>query len=127
MPEIVLMCKTTKDKGEPANRKKTGARLENGTFPKGKSGNPNGRPKIVEEFRDRARKATDEFVIAAWISEVESMGDNWVKASELLAAYGYGRPAQSMELTGKGGGPIEYRDMTTEQLKALLAQQMAAK
>ena len=94
---------------------------------KGQSGNSSGRPKVAEEFRDRARKATDEFVIAAWISEVESMGDNWIKASELLAAYGYGRPAQSMELTGRGGGPIEYRDMTTDQLKALLAQQMAAK
>ena len=28
------------------------------------------------------------------------------------------------EITGKNGGPVEYRDMTTEQLKALLAQQM---
>lgn len=96
-------------------------------FAKGKSGNPNGRPKIVEEFRDRARKATDEWVLKSWIAEVQEMGKDWVKASELLAAYGYGRPSQGIELTGKNGGPVEFHDMTTEQLKALLAQQMGVK
>lgn len=76
-------------------------------FAKGQSGNPTGRPKVVEEFKERCRRAVDERVISAWISEVESLGDSWLKASELLAAYGYGRPAQSVELAGKDGGPLE--------------------
>jgi hypothetical protein len=75
-------------------------------FVKGKSGNPNGRPKVADEFRAKARKAVDEHVLKAWIAEVESLGENWVKCSELLAAYGYGKPAQP--LTGQDGdGPVE--------------------
>lgn len=66
-------------------------------FKKGQSGNPAGRPKIVAEFRDRARKAVDEHVISAWINEVVSQGSEWVRCSELLAAYGYGKPSSSAE------------------------------
>jgi hypothetical protein len=94
-------------------------------FVKGKSGNPAGRAKVVEEFRDRARKAADEHVISAWISEVESMGDSWLKASELLAAYGYGRPTQGVELTGKDGKDLIPEEIPTAQLRALLAIELA--
>lgn len=68
------------------------------TFVKGQSGNPGGRVKLPEAFRDRCKRAVDEHVIDAWIEEVESRGDNWVKCSELLSAYGLGKPAQSIEL-----------------------------
>lgn len=79
-------------------------------FKKGRSGNPTGRPKVAEEFRARARKAVDEKVLQAWIDELEikertvitpagsfeimSRGKEWMRASENLAAYGYGKPTQ---------------------------------
>jgi hypothetical protein len=66
---------------------------------------PGGRPKENAEFRTRARKAVDAHVLDAWIAEVESQGESWVKCSELLAAYGYGKPAQPV--TGADGGAIE--------------------
>lgn len=94
-----------------------------GTFPKGKSGNPNGRPKIIEELRARCLKAVNDKVIAAWENEVDSLGNNWIKASELLAAYGLGKPSQAVELTGKDGGPIETKaaELSDEQLMAIAA------
>lgn len=66
-------------------------------FTKGVSGNPGGRPKENEMFRDRAKRAVDEHVLQAWIDEVVTRGDAWPKCSELLAAYGYGKPASAPE------------------------------
>ena len=68
-----------------------------GGFPKGKSGNPSGRPKVVEEFRERARKAVDEHVLQKWVDEVVNNGEHWMRASEMLAAYGYGKPPSAPE------------------------------
>lgn len=77
---------------DPANSPKTDKR-----FKPGQSGNPSGRPKVVEAFRDRARKAVDEHVLERWIREVIEDGPEWVRASELLAAYGYGKPSSAPE------------------------------
>lgn len=65
-----------------------------------------GRPKIAEEFRATCRKAVDDHVIHRWRMEVETGGEHWVKCSELLAAYGYGKPAQPIEHSGADGEPL---------------------
>lgn len=74
-------------------------RDEKGRLVPGVSGNPGGRPKSVEEFRSRARKAVDKHVLEMWQTEVSKKGKDWVKCSELLAAYGYGRPTQAIDVT----------------------------
>ena len=71
------------------------------------SPNPSGRPKENVEFLARCKSAVDKYVIDAWLVEVEHFGPNWMKASELLAAYGYGKPTQRLEHTGADGKPIE--------------------
>lgn len=87
--------------GEPQNKTGTG-RNADGTLRKGAKLNPGGRPKENEMFRERARKAVDEHVLDAWVSEVTpdeagERGKDWVKCSELLVAYGYGKPASAPE------------------------------
>ena len=85
---------------------------------KGQSGNPSGRPQVVDDFRKKARRAVDQHVLSRWIEEVESLGEHWVRCSELLAAYGYGKPIQPTE--SKVDVTInDAREMTREQLMAI--------
>lgn len=89
-------------------------------FAKGQSGNPNGRPKVNEEFRLRARKAVDAHVLAAWVAEVEAQGKEWVRCSELLAAYGYGKPSsapEDLQAVKESGGGLTL--LTREELLAI--------
>jgi hypothetical protein len=83
--------------GDPQNKPST-SRNPDGTLKKGTAAlNPGGRPKLDANFRDRAKKAVDEHVLGAWIEEVVNRGDAWAKCSELLAAYGYGKPPAAPE------------------------------
>jgi hypothetical protein len=84
-------------------------------FAKGKSGNPGGRIKIPDEFKNRAKSIVDKHVIKYWEKEVVNEGPNAMKASELLVAYAYGKPSQAVELSGKEGGPIEVSWLSGEQ------------
>jgi hypothetical protein len=84
------------DMGKPQNKPAT-SRNPDGTLKKGAALNPGGRPKLDAVFRERAKKAVDEHVLQAWIDEVVNRGDAWPKCSELLAAYGYGKPPAAPE------------------------------
>jgi hypothetical protein len=108
---------------EPGNRAGTG-RDANGRMVPGTTLNPSGRPKVVEEFRARARKAVDEKIVARWIREVEDDGPDWVKCSELLAAYGYGKPSQSVELNADVTASNPHSQLTIEELRALARHQL---
>lgn len=108
-------------------------------FQKGQSGNPSGRPKIAEEFRKRALKLVDEKVLAAWEDEIElrprevitqagpfemvSRGKEWMRASELIAAYALGKPAQAVEVSGPEGGPVrvDVRELSDADLARIAA------
>lgn len=41
-----------------------------------------------------------------------------VSAATAILDRGYGRPTQAHEHTGKNGGPIEYRDLSDEEIEA---------
>jgi hypothetical protein len=69
-------------------------------FQKGQSGNPGGRAKENPAFKARCRAAVDAECVQRWIDEVRDGGEQWVKCSELLAAYGYGKPSQTLEIDG---------------------------
>lgn len=80
------------------------ARVEGGRFAPGVSANPAGKPAGVAAFRLKARVKVDELVIDAWVAEIQGRGPDWMKASELLTAYAYGRPV--VAVSGPDEGPI---------------------
>lgn len=90
-------------------RKKSNNKTGKGGYTKGKSGNPRGRPKVVKEIRELAKKHTEDAVKVL----VEIMNSTGAKEAARVAAAnsildrGWGRPAQELELVGKDGGPIK--------------------
>jgi len=76
-------------------------------FEPGKSGNPNGRPKVAEEFRDNCRAFMAE---GGWDKLKNIVDDpknrDRFRALELIMGYAYGKPKQGVELSGDDGGDI---------------------
>ena len=101
----------------PQNGTKTGVQRDaKGRLVKGSGAiNPGGRPKQAAHLRARCQSATDELVVDAWEAEVRAQGPDWVKCSELLAAYGYGKPSSSPEdLDAVKGNPLS--GLTTQEI-----------
>lgn len=69
-------------------------------FPPGQSGNPGGRPKGQREFRLRCR----EFMTARGWALLEKLattkGREQIHALKFIAEQGFGRAAQSIEMSG---------------------------
>lgn len=77
-------------------------------FKPGQSGNPGGRPAARREFRERCREIM-EAEGGGWdILETMLRGSAQDRrfAVELLAAYGYGKPKQGLEVSGDPENPV---------------------
>ncbi len=87
-----------------ANSRKTGRRKipVGRRWVKGQSGNPNGRPKIPDDWRKAFRDGLPEALekLRAGVAS----GERW--AVELWLAYALGKPTQPLVHTGEDGGPI---------------------
>lgn len=73
-------------------------------WPKGVSGNPGGRPKVVEEVRSLARQHTVD-AVNALVSALKRQGER-VAAAKVLLAYGYGPPVQAVEVAAPADRPV---------------------
>ena len=87
-------AKSTKVATKPANRNKSGQ------FIKGKSGNPEGRPKMPEDLKEAFRELTPAAVraLSEIINSPESKPVERIRAAEVILDRGWGKPTQSMEI-----------------------------
>ena len=87
----------------PENREATGAHP--GRFKPGQTGNPGGRPKVDHRVVDLAREHTELAVktLAEICGNSKAAPSSRVAAACALLDRGWGRPRQSVELSGPEG------------------------
>jgi 2-keto-4-pentenoate hydratase len=99
---------------------------------KGQSGNPNGAKRVTlangMTLRDMARSHTDKAIkaLVKVMSDEASTDAAVIGAAVALLDRGWGKPAQSVEITGAEGGPIETLDVgkaPADVLRWIAAQQ----
>jgi hypothetical protein len=98
-------------------------------FKKGQSGNPGGRPKKTEEERTleaMCRERTPEALHAILRIMAGSKQDRAkLAAAQYVLDRAWGKPKESVELSGADGGPIETKQtldvsgLSPDQLRAL--------
>lgn len=90
-------------------------------FQPGQSGNPGGRPKLIREAKELAKKHSPE-AIQRLVQIMRQTKDTKAALAAAMAILdrGYGRPAASVEMTGKDGGPIQTVT-TAEEAARLIA------
>src|SRR5690348_16972969 len=65
-------------------------------FQKGQSGNPNGKPKIAVEFRQRCKDFMDSEGWDKLVALAKGNTRDAMRALELVAGYSYGKPTQPL-------------------------------
>jgi len=88
-------------------------------FKPGQSGNPSGRPKIPQEFKDLAKEHSISalkkviFIMESGISDHKDQ----LRAAEIIMDRAWGKATQGMELSGPEGAPIEIATAAERQAR----------
>lgn len=101
---------------------------------KGQSGNPLGKPKTTLKLKRDGKivevslsELAREYTLKSLATMVSIMVDKEnpaevrLRAASMLHDRGWGKTPQAVELTGANGGPIEYANLTDEELDARIA------
>lgn len=78
----------------PQNRTKTGK------FVKGVSGNPGGRPKTPETFKELVKEKSFTAIenVVSIMEDCKADSKDRLKACEIILAYAYGKPVQGIQM-----------------------------
>lgn len=92
------------------------------SWAKGRSGNPGGRPRVVEAVRDIARESTELAVetLRQICADPAAPHAARVSAASALLDRGWGRPMQGLAVLAVTA-PRSVEEMTDEQIMALMA------
>jgi hypothetical protein len=86
-------------------------------FPKGKSGNPGGRPKVLGEVQELARQHAPAAIVELARLALKAKNENArISAIRELLDRGYGRSRQAVEVSAPAGDPLQ---LLLEELDAL--------
>lgn len=95
-----------------------------GKWVKGQSGNPRGRARTPPELTEACRRLSTDAVsvLGAILRSKKSRPQDRIRAAEVLLDRGYGKAAQTVELSGPEGGPIPVavEPWSDDDLAALL-------
>lgn len=78
-------------------------------FQKGKSGNPAGRKKEPKEVQDALKDLCPAAVERIKNAISDPLDKEGVKAAFGVLERVYGKPKQSVEVAGEGGGPVQFQ------------------
>ena len=77
-------------------------------FPKGKSGNPGGRPKVLGEVQELARQYAPTAIVELARLALKAKNETArIAAIRELLDRGYGRTRQSVEVSAPDGNPLQ--------------------
>jgi uncharacterized protein DUF5681 len=77
-------------------------------FPKGQSGNPGGRPKVLADVQELARQYAPVAIVELARLALKAKNENArIAAIRELLDRGYGRSRQSMEVSAPAGDPLQ--------------------
>ena len=97
------------------------------TWAKGQSGNPGGRPRIVEAVRDIARESTELAIttLRTIAADTDAPHAARVSAATALLDRGWGKPLQGVAMMTVAA-PKSVREMTDAELIAIIEKKKAA-
>ena len=107
-------------KPKPVNRHANGTSF--------KPGNPGGgRPKVPDEIKQATRELSLEAIktLAAVMRGAKTRPAEKIRAAEVILNRAWGTPTQSVELTGKDGGPLETASLAPAERAARIAEILA--
>ena len=101
--------------------------ITNTTWAKGQSGNPGGRPRILEAVRDIARESTTLAIetLRTIAADTDAPHAARVSAATALLDRAWGKPLQGVAMMTVAA-PKGVREMTDAELMAMIEQQRHA-
>ena len=86
-------------------------------FPKGKSGNPGGRPKVLGEVQELARQYAPTVIVELARLALRAKNETArIAAIRELLDRGYGKPRQALEVSAPEGDPLDPLRMLLEEI-----------